>query len=154
MIERPPLVDLVIDTSAILALLLDEPTASGVQRELGNSIGPVISAASMVELGIVTTARFGSAGADAAQAVLDAAGVVAVPVDSLISLAASDAWRRFGKGNHRAGLNFGDCFTYATAKHYDVPLLCVGDDFKQTDLLLADVSIHAKQVSLWRAPGE
>jgi ribonuclease VapC len=144
MIERPSLIDLVIDTSAIVALLLDEATAAGIKRELGNSSGPVISAASIVELGIVTLARFGPAGAETAQAVLDAAGVVTVPVDSQICNAASDAWRRFGRGNHPAGLNFGDCFTYATAKHYGVPLLCVGDDFKQTDLPLADVGIHAK----------
>jgi ribonuclease VapC len=145
MIERPPLIDLVIDTSAIVALLLDEATAGGIQRELENSSSPVISAASIVELSIVTTARFGPAGGDAAQAVLDAAGVVTVPVASQICDAATDAWRRLGRGNHPAGLNFGDCFAYATAKHYDVPLLCVGDDFKQTDLRLVDVGIHAKQ---------
>ncbi len=139
MIARPPLVDMAIDTSAILALLLDEPTAAAVQHELGKSIGPVISAASIVELSIVTTARFGPAGADAAQAVLDAAGVVTVPVDAQICNAASDAWRRFGRGNHRAALNFGDCFAYATATHFGVPLLCIGDDFKQTDLRLVDV---------------
>jgi len=139
-IERPHRVDMVVDTSAVLSLLLDETMADGVERALRAAAAPIISAASAVELGIVTTARFGPTGADAAQAVLDAAGVIAMPVDQLISRAALDAWRRFGKGNHPAGLNFGDCFAYATAQHFEVPLLCFGNDFAQTDAMLVDVS--------------
>jgi ribonuclease VapC len=138
-IGRPRAVDLVVDTSAILALLLDESSARGVERALRAAAAPVLSAASMVELGIVTSARLGSAGATAAQAVLDAGGVVTVPVDALIGEAATAAWWRFGKGRHPAGLNFGDCFAYATAQHYEVPLLCVGDDFGHTDVVTAQL---------------
>ena len=140
MIDRPHRVDLVVDTSAVLAVLLDESTAAGVEHALRSAAAPVISAGSAVELGIVTTARFGRTGADAAQALLDAAGVVTMPVDSLISQAALDAWQRYGKGNHSARLNFGDCFAYATAQHFEVPLLCVGNNFAHTDATLVDMS--------------
>ncbi len=80
---RPPAIDLVVDTSAILALALEEPTAHAVQAVLESAGGPVISAAIVVELHIVAAARFGPAGADAANTILDAANVVTMPVDAI-----------------------------------------------------------------------
>jgi len=131
---------MVVDSSAVLAILLGEEPARRLADALRASRGPVVSAAILAELTIVAEARLGDGGADAARAVLDAGDVVSVPVDAVIAGSALDAWRRFGKGNHPAGLNFGDCFSYATAAHYDVPLLCVGGDFHRTDLRLIDVT--------------
>lgn len=138
--RRPAMVDLVVDSSAVLAILLGEEPARRLAETLRAARGPVVSAATVTELSIVAEARVGPGGAQAALAVLDAGNVVPVPVDSVIAAAALDAWRRFGKGNHPAGLNFGDCFSYASAAHFDVPLLCVGEDFSRTDLRLIDVT--------------
>ena len=139
-LRRPGPVDLVVDTSAILALALDEPTAAAVQTALASATEPVMSAATSVELHIVARARFGPAGADAVRTILDAADVVTMPVDSIQTELATAAWDRFGRGNHAAGLNYGDCFSYALARHLDAPLLCVGNDFPLTDVAVIDLS--------------
>lgn len=138
--SRPAAIDLVVDTSAILALSLDEPPAPAVRSALEAADGPVISAATLVELHIVTTARFGPAGASAARTILDAANVVTMPVDTVQAELATAAWDRFGRGNHPARLNYGDCFSYALAHHVRAPLLCVGNDFSQTDIEVVDLS--------------
>jgi ribonuclease VapC len=138
-IPRPAPTDLVVDTSAVMAILLGERTARVLVERLGGARAPIISAATVAELEIVAGTRLGPAGRDAARAVLDSANVVTVPVDRIIAGAAVEAYRRFGTGNHRAGLNFGDCFAYATARHYDVPLLCIGADFAHTDIEVVDV---------------
>lgn len=140
MIRRPPPADLVIDTSAVMAILQTEATADRVASSLREAEGPVISAGTLTELSIVTAARLGPAGIELLQVLLDAADVVTTPVDGRIADLALEAWQRYGKGNHPAGLNLGDCFAYATAAHYEVPLLCVGNDFAKTDLALIDVS--------------
>jgi ribonuclease VapC len=139
---RPPAIDLVVDTSAILALALEEPTAHAIQAVLESAGGPVISAAIVVELHIVAAARFGPAGAEAAGTILDAANVVTMPVDAIQIDLATTAWDRFGRGNSPARLNYGDCFSYALARHLDVPLLCVGDDFSRTDLDLVELTVQ------------
>jgi ribonuclease VapC len=99
----------------------------------------VISAATVVELHIVTTARFGSAGSSATRTILDAANVVTMPIDAIQAELATAAWDQFGRGNHPARLNYGDCFSYALAHHVDAPLLCVGNDFSQTDIEIVDL---------------
>ncbi len=136
---RPAAIDLVVDSSAILALALDEPTALAIRAALGSANGPVISAATLVKLHIVTAARFGSAGASATRTILDAANVVTMPVDTVQAELATAAWDRFGRGNHPARLNYGDCFSYALAHHVGAPLLCVGNDFSQTDIEIVDL---------------
>ncbi len=138
-LERSAPIGLVIDTSAIMAIALDEHLASTVQDALNSANRPVISAATLVELSIVAAARVGAGGRDAVRAILDASDVVTMPVDDLQADLATDAWLQFGKGNHPARLNFGDCFSYALAHHLDVPLLCIGDDFARTDIQLIDV---------------
>ena len=137
---RPAPIDLVIDSSALIAVMISEESAERVRQELEVAAGPVISAASLVEASIVAAARLGPDGPATVRLLLDAAGAVTVPVDEHQAGLAVDAWKRFGKGNHPAGLNYGNCFSYALAAHVDVPLLCVGDDFARTDLALADVS--------------
>ncbi len=137
---RPTAIDLVVDTSAILALSFDGPTALAVRAALESAGGPVISAATVVELHIVAAARFGHAGVNAARTILDAANVVTMPVDGIQVEVATAAWDRYGRGNHPAQLNYGDCFSYALARHVEAPLLCVGNDFIQTDLDVVDLA--------------
>ncbi len=133
---RPAPVDLVVDTSALVALLLDEPSASVVMDEFDRTSGPVMSAANLLELLIVADARGGSRGADEARGLVDDLEVVVVPADPNVVADAHRAWQRFGRGSHPAALNFGDCFGYALASAYEVPLLCLGDDFRRTDLVV------------------
>lgn len=91
-------------------------------------------AAIRVELGIVIEARFWPAGQDVVERFLRDAQIEIVPVDADLAARAMSGWRRFGKGRHPAGLNFGDCFTYALAERTGHPVLCTGDDFAATDL--------------------
>lgn len=124
------------DTSALTAVVLGESEAERFLDAL--QADPVtMSAVSLTEASIVAEARQGpDAGRDLELLV---AGVVdrVVPADEAHARAAATAWRRFGKGRHPAGLNFGDCFAYATASLANVPLLFKGDDFAQTDLRAA-----------------
>ena len=83
---------------------------------------------------MVVDGRAGAAGVAEAQRIVDEAGIVVVPFDESTVLEAHLAWQRFGKGNHPAALNYGDCFTYALAARTELPVLCVGDDFARTDL--------------------
>jgi ribonuclease VapC len=125
---------LVVDTSALVALLLGEPTAIDIALAFERAGKPVISAATLVEATIVVEAKLGGDGVLRLEQILREAGVETVAVDAEQARAASDAWRAFGKGRHPAGLNFGDCFTYALAHRRGEPVLCVGDDFRRTDL--------------------
>jgi ribonuclease VapC len=124
------------DTSALVAVVLGEPEAEGFLARL-QADSVAISAVSLAEALIVTEARQGP---DASRDLeLLVAGVVdrINPVDDAQARAAVAAWRRFGRGRHPAGLNFGDCFAYANAAIEDLPLLFKGDDFTQTDLRAA-----------------
>lgn len=132
-IERPPVDDVVVDTSAIIALLLDEPSAASIAARLAASGSPIMSAATLTELGIVAEARLGPDAAPGLHQLIDAAGIDVIPVDERAARRAVSSWRSFGKGRHRAGLNFGDCFAHSLAVHTDLPILCVGDDFAHTD---------------------
>lgn len=124
---------IVVDTSAIVAVLFGEPGASAlVHRLLGEQC--VMSAATRVELGIVIEAKKGSAGTQLLEELLGRIGIEIVPVDADLAEQAMVAWRRFGKGRHPAGLNFGDTFSYALARRMGQPLLFVGDDFSLTDV--------------------
>jgi ribonuclease VapC len=91
-------------------------------------------AAIRVELGIVIEARLWPAGQDVVDRFLRDAKVDIVPVDADLAARAMSGWRRYGKGRHPAGLNFGDCFTYALAERTGHPVLCTGDDFAATDI--------------------
>ncbi len=137
---RPAPADLAIDTSAIMSMVLGEPSSRRVHEALLQSEGPVISAATVAELMMVAVGRRGPSAAEVAQAILDLANVVTIPVDDQTASVVHDAWTRFGKGRHPAALNYGDCFSYAVARQFGVPLLCIGNDFVRTDLQVVDAS--------------
>ena len=123
-----------------MSMVLGEQSRDRVQAALKSTHGAIISAGTLAELMVVAAGRRGVEGPNVARSILDAADVVTVPVDEIGTEAVLDAFLRFGKGRHPAGLNFGDCFAYATARHFDVPLLFIGRDFARTDLQLVDAS--------------
>ena len=123
----------VVDTSAIVAVLFDEPEREEIERKLFESPS-VMSAVTRVELGIVVEAKKGPAGVQLLEELLDRIEIQIVPVDAKLADEAMVGWRRFGKGRHRAKLNFGDTFSYALARRMGQPLLFVGKDFSQTDV--------------------
>ena len=124
---------IVVDTSAIVAVLFDEDGSAELEHRL-LSERCVMSAATRVELGIVIEAKTGSAGTQLLEELLARVAIEVSPVDAELAEEAIVAWRRFGKGRHRAGLNFGDTFSYALARRLGQPLLFVGDDFSHTDV--------------------
>jgi len=134
---------MIIDSSAILAVIGKEPGHERIVHELAASPGIRIGAPTQLETGIVLTARFGPRGKTALARFLQENAIQTVAFDEAHAAVALDAYSRFGKGRHPAALNFGDCCTYAVASLADQPLLCVGDDFAKTDLLL--VGLHAEE---------
>ena len=128
---------MVLDTSAILALLFNEPDADDIEVALDRDGVRLLSAASYLEAGIVLEARFGEAGGREFDLLVHKAGIEVVAVTAEQAEVAREAWRRFGRGRHKAGLNFGDCFAYALATTRGEPLLFKGDDFVHTDLAAA-----------------
>lgn len=128
---------MVVDTSALVAILFDEPDRARYTRALASAEVRAVSAATVVETSIVVEARFGPPGGRELDLLLHRADVQVVPVDAHQTELARDAWRRFGKGRHVAALNFGDCFSYALAVDRGEPLLFKGDDFSHTDLVAA-----------------
>ena len=128
---------MVVDTSAVLAVLLEEPDGALFLARLSGTLRPLLSAANWLELGIVIDGRKGPQWLADLDAFLEGLDVAVVPVSLSQARLARDAYRRFGKGNHPAGLNLGDCFAYALAKERDLPLLFKGDDFTRTDLRAA-----------------
>lgn len=125
---------MVIDTSAILAILFDEPSAERLEDAVASDPVRLISAGNVLEAGIVVEARLGEVGGRELDLLLHGAGIETVPVDADQVALAREAWRRFGRGRHRARLSFGDCFAYALARTAGEPLLFVGDDFALTDV--------------------
>ena len=128
---------MVIDTSAILAILLNEPEAIDFERRIAANPVRLVSAGTLVEATIVIEARLGDTGGREFDLWLHKLDVEIVPVDAEQAQMARRAWRRFGKGRHPAGLNYGDCFAYALAATRGEPLLFKGDDFSRTDLAAA-----------------
>lgn len=131
----------VVDTSAIVALLFGEANSSRIEQML-ISAPCVMTATTRVELGMVVESRAGAEGAQLLQELLDRVEMQIVPVDARLANEALVCWRRFGKGRHRASLNFGDTFSYALAKQTGLPLLYVGEDFARTDLETTAVNIR------------
>jgi ribonuclease VapC len=125
---------MVIDSSALIAVLLSEASAALIARAIEHAPQRLFSAANLVEASIVIESRKGEAGGRELDLLLYRAAIEVVAVDQDQAEIARIAWRRFGKGRHPAGLNFGDCFAYALAKSRRLPLLFQGDDFLQTDI--------------------
>ncbi len=131
---RPLAVDLAVDTSALISIVNNESTSLSIQAALAASTGAVISAASLVEASMVAYERFGPDGPAALDRLCAVSGTITMPVDDVQLVGAREAFAAFGKGRHPAALNFGDCFSYALAAHFDVPLLCTGNDFGRAGL--------------------
>jgi ribonuclease VapC len=127
--------ELVVDTSALVAIALGESGSDRLATHLFEADASYFSAPSLLELGIVLEGRTPQA-IDIAQRLMRDLSVYVVPFDEKLAGRAMGAFRRFGKGRHPAGLNFGDCCTYALAEERGLPLLCVGEDFAQTDLVV------------------
>lgn len=125
---------LVVDPSAAVAVLLAEPGAADLRAAMADADRLVMSAASVVELGIVLEARFGAPGRGLVDRFLRDARVEVVPVDAAAVDLALDGWRRYGRGRHIAALNYGDCFTYGLAIGLGAAVLCTGEDFARTDV--------------------
>lgn len=125
---------MVVDTSALLAVLQDEAERRVFNEAMEAADSVAMSVASFVETSIVIEVRHGAEGLRALDRFVDRAGIAIAGVDLEQGKVARDAFSRFGKGRHPAGLNFGDCFAYALAKVLGEPLLFKGEDFAQTDV--------------------
>lgn len=128
---------MIIDTSAMVAILYREPEAEAFAQLIHDADACRISVASYVELSIVVDSQLGPEGMRQAEAFLRRAGITVEPVTVEQGELARQAFLDFGKGRHKAGLNFGDCFAYALAKATGEPLLFKGKDFSQTDIKTA-----------------
>ena len=128
---------MIIDTSALVAIFDQEPEAERIARTLAATPERMLSAANLLEVGIVMQARRGDDGARDVDLLLAKLRVEIVPFTARQAEIALKAFRRYGRGRHDAKLNFGDCFAYALAKDAAAPLLFKGDDFGQTDVLAA-----------------
>jgi ribonuclease VapC len=125
---------MVIDSSALLAIVLEEPDASVYASAISNSPVCWLSAVSLVEASIVLMRRRTRNPIAVLDSLMESQQISVMPVDHQQVLIARDAFRQFGKGRHSADLNFGDCFSYALAKQTGEPLLYKGNDFSQTDI--------------------
>jgi len=128
---------MVIDTSALLAILQDEPERRTFNEAIEEAGSRVMSVATLVEVSIVIETRYGAEGLRDLDLFVDRAGIELAGVDVEQANVARRAFSRFGKGRHPAGLNYGDCFAYALAMVLGEPLLFKGDDFPQTDVTLS-----------------
>ena len=128
---------MVIDSSALLAILGDEPERHKFNEAIEAAETRVMSAATFVETSIVIESRYGAEGLRDLDQFIERAGIQITAVDSGQAHAARQAFSRFGKGRHKAGLNYGDCFSYALATVLGEPLLYKGDDFRRTDIMPA-----------------
>ncbi len=129
---------MVIDTSAVIAILRSEAAADRLIAAMEGSGARRMSAASLVEAAIVLQARYGDLGERELDLLVQRARIDVIPLTGDQAEVARSGFRRFGKGRHPAGLNFGDCFSYALAISLGEPLLFVGTDFDQTDVTAAE----------------
>jgi ribonuclease VapC len=127
----------IVDSSVVVAILLREAGYEQLLQRLERDVGAAIGAPTLAETGIVLTAKLGTAGPSLLARFAQELDLVIIPFSEDHWPAAIDAFRRFGKGRNPAGLNFGDCLTYATARLADEALLCLGEDFRRTDLAVA-----------------
>lgn len=125
---------MVIDTSALLAILQNEPERRIFNEAIEASEVRSFSTASYVETSIVLESRYGAEGVRDLDHLIARAQITLEPVDAEQALLARDAFRKYGKGRHPAGLNFSDCFSYALSRSLDRPLLFKGSDFPRTDV--------------------
>lgn len=125
---------MVIDTSALVAIFLNEPERQSFLADIIAAETRLVSAATVLEAGIVLEARRGESAGREFDLFVVRANIQIVAVDAEQADLARSAWRKYGKGRHPAALNFGDCFSYALAKSTGEPLLAKGTDFGLTDI--------------------
>ena len=128
---------MIVDSSALIAILFKEKEASAFASAMRDAPSRAIAAPTLVEAAMVAEGRTGPAMGKELDELLDALNAEIVPFTAEHAARARDAWRRYGKGRHPAGLNLGDCFAYALAKERDEPLLFKGNDFARTDVKAA-----------------
>jgi ribonuclease VapC len=127
----------IVDSSAIVAVLLEEPGFEALALRLRRADSPRLSTANCLEIAIVLQRKGRESMSKELDRLLEILRVEVVPVSVRQGLLARDAFARFGKGNHPARLNFGDCSAYALARETSEALLFVGEDFSQTDIAAA-----------------
>jgi ribonuclease VapC len=125
---------IIVDSSAIISVLARESDAVGFEESLAAEPDLAISAANKLEVMMVYGGKYGQAGLEAAQELFDRYSIVVTPVTEALADHAAKAFLKYGKGRHKAALNFGDCMAYALAKSLDAPLLFKGNDFSLTDV--------------------
>ncbi len=130
---------MIVDTSAVIAILRDERDAAALARAMESQSSCRMSAVSYVEAGVVTDANRNPILSRRLDTLLDDLRIQLMTVTVNQAKIARQAYRDFGKGRHKAGLNLGDCFAYALAKEMNEPLLFKGEDFRHTDVEIADV---------------
>ena len=135
--EGSLVIDLGVDTSAVMAVLLREPYAEAVLERLCQAVQPAVAAPTRTEILLVALVKLGELGQEHAREFLDKQAFLTVAWDEELADQAARAFARYGRGRHASGLNFGDCFSYALAERLKVPLLFVGADFSHTDLEVA-----------------
>lgn len=128
---------MVVDSSALVAIVLEEPDADIFERSIKRANDPVLSTVSFVESAMVLFGRLGEEGLQQLDHFVVDSDLMCVAVDLRQAQAAREAWQKFGKGNSPARLNLGDCFSYALARTLDRPLLFKGGDFLRTDVAVA-----------------
>jgi ribonuclease VapC len=128
---------LILDSSALVAIALDEPDRQALVDKINAADSVAVGAPSLVEAGIVLSARLGRDASELLSELIVAADIVVIEFGSAHWREALSAWLRFGKSRHPASLNFGDCLSYATACIAGEPLLAKGHDFTRTDIVLA-----------------
>jgi ribonuclease VapC len=125
---------MIIDTSALVAILCNEPEAPTMEAAIEGDPIRLISAATLLETSIVIEARFGEVGGRELDLLVHKAQIAIVSFDQDQAELAREAYRTYGKGRHPAGLNYGDCFSYALSISSGEPLLFKGDDFRKTEI--------------------
>ena len=125
---------MVIDSSALFAILLNQPDADRIEATIAAGAFRFLSVANLLETSMVIENRKGEAMGRELDRLVFRSSIEIVPVNVEQAEIARVAWRRYGKGRHPAGLNYGDCFAYALAKQSGLPLLFCGNDFSQTDI--------------------
>ena len=128
---------MILDSSAIVAILLQEPEYESLSLKLASARSLGIGTPTLLETAIVLSARLERNTQGLLANFIQETDTVVIPFTQAHCSAAHQAWQNYGKGRHPAALNFGDCAAYATARLAGEPLLCTGDDFARTDLELA-----------------
>lgn len=128
---------MIVDTSALVAIVFKEPGFDSLVDKLASASDAGIGAPTLVETGIVLSARLGRDARGLVARLLQEASIAVLPFTEAHFSAALEGWLRYGKGRHPAELNLGDCMSYAMARVAGQPLLCVGRDFDKTDVTVA-----------------